>query len=400
MSAAPVKNALQKWEAAIIKAMIASKKFNNQETLSYFSRPGRSLNQARIVDLKNGKIHKTVKAASEDELNVFLANWPNIDPETGLHLISDELVIKAREAMLLAVDAYNTPKRYFRSEVFITTAIIAWTYLMHAHLKSNEIDYRYYVNREGKRTLKKTKHGADTYWELERCLEHESCPLDKHTKNNLLFLIEIRHEIEHQMTSRIDDALGAKLQACALNFNRYMKQLFGQKCKLDGELAAAIQFSALDLDQQKALLKENALPTNIQAAQKAFEGKLSVDDYNDARYAFRVALVQKVVSNKGTADEVIELVKAGSEEGKAINRILLKEVEKPKIRPGMVVKAIQKAGYPKFNMHHHTLVAKELKARDPKLNYGTQLGDGTWYWYEHWIEKLKEHCAANAAKYR
>ncbi|WP_373867450.1 DUF3644 domain-containing protein, partial [Microvirga aerophila] len=130
------KNTLQKWEVAIVKAMIASKRFTNQEMLSYFSRPGRSLNQARIVDIKQERIHKAVKAASDTELEGFLSSWPNLDPKTGLHIKSDELIIKSREAMLLAVQAYNSPTCYFRSEVFIVTAIIARTYLMHAFYKS------------------------------------------------------------------------------------------------------------------------------------------------------------------------------------------------------------------------------------------------------------------------
>ena len=95
------KNTLQKWEVAIVKAMIASKRFTNQEMLSYFSRPGRSLNQARIVDIKQERIHKVVKAASDAELEGFLSSWPDLDPKTGLHIRSDELIIKSREAMLL-----------------------------------------------------------------------------------------------------------------------------------------------------------------------------------------------------------------------------------------------------------------------------------------------------------
>jgi uncharacterized protein DUF3644 len=394
------KNTLQKWEVAIVKAMIASKRFTNQEMLSYFSRPGRSLNQARIVDIKQERIHKVVKAASDAELEGFLSSWPDLDPKTGLHIRSDELIIKSREAMLLAVQAYNSPTCYFRSEVFIATAIIAWTYLMHAFYKSQTIDYRHHEMKDGRRTLSKTKHGADKYWELEKCLEHAASPIDKHTKKNLLFLITIRHEIEHQMTSRIDDALSAKLQACALNFNRYVKKLFGDRTKLDGDLTSAIQFSAFTLDQQKALFREKDLPANILAAQKSFEEGLSAEDYSDEKYAFRVALVQKTVSNKGTADEVIEFIKPGSEEGEAINRVLLKEVEKQKFRPGMVVEIVRAAGYPKFNMRHHTQLCNKLKARDPKQNWGTKLTDNTWYWYESWIEKVKEHCAEEGAVYR
>ena len=83
------------------------------------------------------------KAATDEELQTLPGRWPLIDPATGLHIHGDELLIKAREAMLLAVQSYNNPKTHFRSEVFIVTAIIAWTYLFHAYYKAQGIDYRY-----------------------------------------------------------------------------------------------------------------------------------------------------------------------------------------------------------------------------------------------------------------
>ena len=40
-----------------------------------------------------------------------------------------ELLIKSREAMLAAVQIYNNPQITFKSEIFISMASIAWTYL-------------------------------------------------------------------------------------------------------------------------------------------------------------------------------------------------------------------------------------------------------------------------------
>jgi hypothetical protein len=50
-------------------------------------------------------------------------------------------------------------------------------------------------------------------------MQHPKCPLSKGTITNLEFIIELRNEIEHRSTSRIDDAVSAKLQACCINFN-------------------------------------------------------------------------------------------------------------------------------------------------------------------------------------
>lgn len=198
-------NTLAKWEVALVKAMLA-RNYVPQDIQAYFSRPTRSINHARISEIRNETKHKVIKPASGQELDSYLEVWPNIDPNTGLHLEADELLVKAREAMIAAVHTFNSAGLHFRAELFIVTAIIAWTYLMHAFYKQKGIDYRY--KKTG--AVQKTPTGADKYWELSHCLTHGECPLEKGVINNLNFLTEIRHEIEHRSTNRIDDALSAQ----------------------------------------------------------------------------------------------------------------------------------------------------------------------------------------------
>lgn len=387
-------NHLEPWEVEIIKAMLVRGGFPNQQIIAYFSRPTRSINQGRIVDIKKGKIFGGLKPASADRLDDFLSHWPDIDPQSGLHVLGDELLLKAREAMLLAVQSYNNPKTYFRSEVFIVIAMIAWTYLLHAYYKAKGIDYRHHVTKDGKRVVAFTQHGAPRYWELEQCIKHTGCPLDPPTKTNLLFLIQIRHEIEHRLTQRIDDALSAKLQACCLNFNRVLRQLFGEHLALHRDLSVALQFVSFSLDQQKAMFKDQTLPSNVATAQTEFEKSLSTEEFNDPRYAFRVALVQRAVSNKGTADQVVQIVPAGSEDEAEINRVLLKEVEKTKFKPAQVVKMMKSEGFSNFTMDAHSKLWKSLKAKDPAKQYGVKIGDGQWYWYETWVSRVREYCVS------
>lgn len=52
--------------------------------------------------------------------------------------VSHELVKKAREAMLTAVQIYNNPQIEFKSELFIVTTVIAWTYLLHAYFRNTK----------------------------------------------------------------------------------------------------------------------------------------------------------------------------------------------------------------------------------------------------------------------
>src|SRR5689334_19263041 len=83
-------NKLEKWEVAIIKVMLA-KKFVPQTIQAYFSRPTRTINHARISEIRDETKHKGIKAATETELDTFLSAWPNIDATTGLDLQGDEL---------------------------------------------------------------------------------------------------------------------------------------------------------------------------------------------------------------------------------------------------------------------------------------------------------------------
>ena len=136
-------NTLEKWEAALVKAMIRRKSYNDQDILSYFTRPTRTVNHRLIGEIRTGDKHKALKAADDEELDAFLSTWPDIDHETGLSVRGDELLIKAREAMIAAVHTFNSAGLTFRAELFVVTAIIAWTYLLHAYFKREGVHYIY-----------------------------------------------------------------------------------------------------------------------------------------------------------------------------------------------------------------------------------------------------------------
>ena len=70
----------------------------------------------------------------------------------GIRMKKTELIVKSREAMMAAVQLYNNPQITFKTETFITLAIIAWTYLLHAYYANKRIDYRYF-HMNGKRKI-------------------------------------------------------------------------------------------------------------------------------------------------------------------------------------------------------------------------------------------------------
>lgn len=313
----------------------------------------------------------------------------------------DELVKKSREAMLAAVQIYNNPTITFKSEAYITLCIISWTYLMHAYYRSKNIDYRFYKVSGKRKKYDRTKYGAYKNWDLETCLNNSECPLDYATKANLKFLIGLRHEIEHQMTTRIDEIISAKTYAAAINFNYYIKEIFGNKYGIDDDLALCIQFSKIEPTSKiKELNKMKGLSDNIKNYILDFEKTLTDELIKDNRYSFRVMYVQVNANRIGQADAVIEFVKLTPDQEKQLNeQILIKETEKKKYRPGQIVEIMQKEGYRTFKMHNHTECWKELSDNKNTLTqYGTLVA-GTWYWYDNWINYVRGYCEKNFTKF-
>jgi hypothetical protein len=78
-----------------------------------------------------------------------------------LKSVATELVKKAREAMLTSVQVFNNPQIEFKSELFIVTNIIAWTYLLHAYYRKKRIEYR--RRKSGSTRFQRTRR-----WHLSR----------------------------------------------------------------------------------------------------------------------------------------------------------------------------------------------------------------------------------------
>lgn len=392
-------NTLERWEIALVKAMLGRGGYNDQDILAYFTRPTRSVNHRVISEIRNDAKHRASKPASQEELAEFLATWPDVDPETGLSLRGDELLIKAREAMISAVHIFNGAGITFRAELFIVTSIIAWTYLLHAYFRREGVDYRYYKSVDGQKEVDKTPCGAEKYWDLARCLRDNKCHLDKGVKQNLEFLLNLRHEIEHRSTNRIDDAISAKLQACCINFNEAIKSLFGPQYGLERRLPIALQFVTFSSDQRAVLKKASDLPRHIETMVVDFHGRLSAEEQSDPHFAYRVAFVQKIANRPSASDEAIHFIKPDSEESIEINRVLMKEVEKNKYLPSEIVRILQEQGYGLFTISKHTDLWKELSAKDLAKGYGTQIAK-QWYWYETWLNRVREHCQQHSEKFK
>ena len=316
--------------------------------------------------------------------------------------VKSVLIAKSREAALTAIGTFNDPQVSFKSETYIVLMVIAWTYILHAYYRSKGIEYRYFKEGKKRRRFDRTKHGVFKYWELERCLNEIRSPIDRDTANNLRFLIGLRHEIEHQMTWSLDAWLSGRYQACALNYNHYLKKLFGKQHGLDRMLSFSIQFIELAQEQIGGAQPEATIPQRLKAYIAEFDGALTDEEYNSERFLYRIHFKRKLVNRPGQADSVIEFIDPNSELAKTIDKQywVRKDVERPKYLAKDVVRAAHGAGFKNFNVFgSHLAMWRAENAKDLAKGYGVDVL-GTWYWYQSWVDRVIELCEAAGDKYR
>ena len=315
--------------------------------------------------------------------------------------VRSELLKKSKEAALAAVQIFNNPTISFKAESYIVLMVIAWTYLLHAYFRGKKIEYRYHEIQGSRKKYDRTKKGDYKYWELERCLNERQSPIDNNTANNLRFLIGLRHEIEHQMTTRIDEILSSRFQACCLNYNNYIKKLFGENNGIESHLSFSLQFSTISMEQKELLEDHHELPPNIKGYINDFDLKLTEEEFSSPQYAYRILFVPKTANRKGQADRVIEFVTSDSPMAVALNKeyAVIKEMEKTKYLPGQIVDKMKAEGFPNFSMHNHTLLWQELDAKNDGKGYGTLVAGKHWHWYERWVGEVRKHCQENRDEY-
>ncbi|MDE0383553.1 MAG: DUF3644 domain-containing protein [Defluviicoccus sp.] len=315
--------------------------------------------------------------------------------------VKSELVRQSREAALNAVQSFNNPLTTFKTETFIVLMVIAWTHLLHAYYRQNGIEYRYFSMGPKKRKFDRTKSGAFKHWELERCLNEKACPLDGPTKHNLRFLIGLRHEIEHHRSAGTDEMFSGRYLACCLNYERYICELFGKRHSLGAAASFTLQFRDLNATDASADAVAR-LPSNVAKYLHEFDAELSDEEIASPHFRRRFLFVPVVTSKKAQADAVIEFASPESDLGLAINekyqQVMLKEVERPKLLPSEVVALMQAEGFVRFNLHQHAQLWKRLNGKNPGKGYGVLIAN-TWYWYERWVNEVRQHCAQNKELY-
>ncbi|KYG22444.1 hypothetical protein SE92_21345 [Bradyrhizobium sp. AT1] len=336
--------ALTDEEKRVIKSMLAEGMRNQDiHTLINYEREA-TINFGRIAGIKKDA---SIIPASAEETAFFKRRKRSFDPVTGLNLYRDERLIRAREAMALAVTIFNSGIFKFKTEVFAVLANIAWTYLLHEHYQRAGISP---MNSDG------------TTFALSFMLSRADCPLSKGVKKNLMSLKTIRDDVEHKMLGRSDAKWLGLFQACCLNFDRMLASWFGPRVSLQQDLSAALQFSKPEIEQLGQLTAYD-VPPNITALDALLRKDMSEGDLDDLEYQFRVVYTFDSAS-KGKAH--IHFLSPDSAEGKSIQNVLQKfkiADDLYRYKPGDVVKIVRKATRKPFTMSDHSNAWQRHKVR-------------------------------------
>lgn len=377
--------ALTTHEKMIVKALL-NKGRRNQDIQALINlRRTATINSARITEVKQ---NKRQKVASDDELVFYEVKKQSNDPETGLNLFDDERLIRAREAMILAVQIFNGAVFRFKTEVFSVLANISRAYLLHKYYSRRKVKI---VQKDGRSLL------------LSQMVERADCPLSDGAKNNLRSLKIIRDEVEHKLLGKGDVKWLGLFQACCLNFDEAMCQLFGERLTLAHELSFALQFSRMNVEQL-FLLHKYEIPPHIEALDARLNGRLSEKDLADLEYQFRVIYTMDSAS-KGRSH--FAFVRPNSNEGKEIRNVLVQHKIADHLyphKPGAIVHLVKQKSGKAFTSHNHTQAWRLFEVRPRKGGkqpantkkefcvYHPAYGDYTYsdQWIDHLVNQVND----------
>ena len=334
-------------EKRIVKALLAKGERNQDihALINYERTP--TVNFGRITTVKKDA---TIETASDEEIEFFKKRKQSFDPVTGLNLYDDERLIRAREAMILAVTIFNSSTYKFKTGMFAILANIAWTYLLHEfhHRKDGSI-----LNNDG------------TTFALSHMLNRTDCPLSKGIRNNLNTIKAIRDEVEHKLLGRSDPRWLSVFQACCLNFDKTIVEMYGSRLSLQNEISVALQFGKLQIDHA-AQMQMYDVPQHIAALDALLTANLTEEELNDIEYQFRVVYTFDSAS-KGSAH--IQFLTPDSDEGKSVHNVLQKYKVSDELyphKPSEVAALVAKKSGGRFTVSDHTDAWRKYKVRPAK----------------------------------
>lgn len=331
------------------------------------------------------------------------------------------LISKARESVLLAVETYNRPTAVFRSGAYVVLVCLGLTALFHAIFLKRKIR-PWHKKRPGSRRYAKID-GDYKAWELVECLNQFYKDHNPAERKNIEFFIGLRNKIEHRSYPEIDQETFGECQSLLLNFEELLCTEFGEKYALKTGLVFSLQFSrGITSAQANAVSKGTKDFKIIRSYIDKFRSNLAQDIQGDSKYSFKVFLVPKIGNHASSATLAVEFVKydpSKPEEMKKYEHLVA--MIKPKevlianqglLKPGQVIKEVSKKIGKPFTHHSHGICYRHFNVRPAGQNPAPGSWDSRYChfdalhkdygytpaWIEFLVGKLSDDAVYNALR--
>jgi hypothetical protein len=363
-------------EKQIVKALLV--KGQRNQDIHALINTGRdpTVNFGRISDVKKLEIFP----ATDEQIERFRLEKSLIDLQTGLSPFENERLVRAREAMMLAIQIFNMPLLRFKVEVFAVLSNIAWTYLLH----------EFYIRQGGVIT-----HKDGSSFLLGQMIKRQDVPITAGSVKNLQAMKVIRDAVEHKTLSAIGETFYAIFQANCLNFEKSLCELFGERVSLGKDLSYAIQISKMSIDQA-AMLQKAEVAGPIQSIDAQLSAMFTDDEMSDPDFKFKVSYSLEKASKGDAHFTFSNKLGDGNPHNVLVQKVAADE-NWPHRASLVVKKVVEKTGK-HFSSHNHTQAWRKLGVRPkpgsltpsdttPKFcTYHVAHNDYTYS--DEWIDKL------------
>ena len=327
-----------------------------------------------LAPLPNKCFSADVSAYTEEAyVRMMSQNYKqSIDPfKPELSEQVEELVVKARDSAILAIDIYNRPIIAFRSQGYIVMMVIAWTALFHAIYELEGIDY-FYKEKNGN---DKIVDGDKKAFELDRCIEKCGNLISNAVKNNLHLFILLRNKIEHRYVPAFDFDVFGECQAMLLNFENLITEKFGPYYALNNSLSFPLQVSSVRSNIHAEVTKkiQSKHYSELKEYIEAYRSSLDDDVFSDSQYSFRIFLIPQLGNHRSSSDCAVEFIRYDPkhpEDFESVKRdiALIKEKRIPvanqgKFKPRMVCDVLSEKMGTKISTNLHAKAWKYYKVR-------------------------------------
>ncbi|GAB4132290.1 MAG: hypothetical protein Fur0027_19870 [Raineya sp.] len=292
-----------------------------------------------------------------------------------------QLLQKAKDSALLAVEFYNKPAVSFKSEGYITMMCIAWTSLFHAYFLKNKIR-PYYRKKSNvskrprfEQVIEKLADGKVIknyrWWELQECVkQYFKNDSNSPVKKNLEFFVPLRNMIVHRNLPELDDSIFGECQALLINFNNFIELHFDKKYSIKNSLSFSLQLIQSPrnfIEASKDELKKIDAAKIIEFI-KSYRSSLTTEQFESPEYSFKAVLIQ--VKNHESKDTLAlkfinekDLNNEQKEQLKNIGIVLVKE------------KQTKIDGVPENYSLTYDALVNELKKEIPSLKLNKEFHD-------------------------